>query len=94
MFGARSLNNFMKIKTSLQGLEVCAKLKHDLSSIKYNHDLQKLLNNIYSMISEISKLEVNSRRMHNYSVLESPLKELNETITKLEQYILLAKLMN
>lgn len=83
----------MKVKTSLEGLEVCNKLRKDLSEIRYNTDLHKLLNNIYSMISDISKLEVNSRRMHNNTILDKPLKQLNDSIQKLEQYILLARLM-
>lgn len=84
----------MKISTALEGIEVCDKLKKDLSKIKYNPDLHKMLRNINAMVTEISKLEVTCRRAHSRTVLETPLKNLNEAVEKLEKYILIAKLMD
>lgn len=84
----------MTITTALEGIEVCDRLKKDLSQIRYNPDLQKMHKNITVMVTEISKLEVNCRRAHNRALLEAPLSKLNEAVDKLEKYILMAKLMD
>lgn len=85
----------MKITTALEGIEVCDQLRKELSQIRYNPDLQKMLKNIKGMVTEVSKLEVECRRAHNKSVLlEIPLKNLNESVDHLQKLILMAKLMD
>lgn len=84
----------MEIKTALEGREVCDSLRKDLSQIRYNPDLQKMLRNINGMITEISKLEVECRRAHSRAILETPLKKVNESVDHLQKLILMAKLMD
>ncbi len=84
----------MEIKTALEGREVCDILRKDLKKIRYNPDLQKMLRNIESMITEVSKLEVNCRRANSRQMLETPLRNLNEAVIRLEKLILIAKIMD
>lgn len=84
----------MEIKTALDGIEVCDRLRKELSQIRYNPDLQKMLKNISNMVTEISKLEVECRRAHSRMILETPLKKLNESVDHLQKLILMAKLMD
>jgi hypothetical protein len=84
----------MEIKTALEGSEACDKLRKDLSKLRYNPDLNKMLKNIISMVTELSKLEVTCRRTPNKHILETPLKNLNDSITHLEKLILIAKLVD
>lgn len=83
----------MEIKTALEGREVCDKLRSDLSKIRYNPDLNKMLKNIEKMVTEVSKLEVICRRTVSQVILERPLRELNESVTHLQKLILIAQLM-
>lgn len=83
----------MEIKTALEGREVCDNLRKELSKIRYNPDLNKMLKNIENMVTEISKLEVTCRRTVSKVVLETPLKNLNESIAHLKKLILIAQLM-
>jgi hypothetical protein len=84
----------MEIKTALEACEVCDNLRKDLSKLRYNPDLNKMLKNIEKMVTEISKLEVTCRRTPSKHILETPLKKLNESITHLEKLILIAKLVD
>lgn len=83
----------MNVQTALEGREVCDQLRKDLAKLRYNPDLVKMLRNIENMVTEISKLEVACRRAHSRTVLEIPLKNLNESINHLRQFILIARLM-
>ena len=84
----------MEIKTALEGREVCDRLRKELSQIRYNPDLQKMLKNINGMVTQISKLEVECRRAHSRAILETPLKKVNESVDHLQKLILMAKLMD
>lgn len=84
----------MEIKTALDGIEVCDRLRKELSQIRYNPDLQKMLKNINGMVTQISKLEVECRRAHSRTILETPLKKVNESVDHLQKLILMAKLMD
>jgi len=84
----------MDIKTALEGREVCDRLRKDLSTIRYNPDLTKMLRNIDNMVTEISKLEVISRRTVSRTLLQEPLKKLNESVKHLDKLIIVAKLMD
>jgi hypothetical protein len=83
----------MEIKTALEGSEACDKLRKDLDKLRYNPDLSKMLKNIVSMVTELSKLEVTCRRSPSKHILETPLRNLNEAIAHLEKLILIAKLV-
>jgi len=83
----------MEIKTALEAREVCDQLRSELSKLRYNPDLIKMLKNIEKMVTEVSKLEVTCRRMVSQVILEKPLSELNQSIVHLKKLILVAKLM-
>lgn len=84
----------MEIKNAIEGIKVCDDLRSELRKLNYNPDLKKFLNNIEKMVDNISKLEVTCRRRHNdQSVLEQPLKNLNESVNYLQQLILMARIM-
>ena len=76
----------------------CAKivdlLQKQLKDVRYNSDLQKMLDNINNMATEISKLEVNCRQRKNYAQLEKPIKDFNESVDRLEKLILIARLID
>ena len=84
----------MKIESSLDWHEVHSKIRLQVQQLGYNPDLQRLLNNITNMVTELSKLEVTSRRTHKYSALDETVSDINKAIDHLEKLILMAKLMN
>lgn len=84
----------MEIKNALDATRVCDKLRKDLSKLRYNPDLHKMLNNIVNMIGVISKTEVICRQTKNYSRLEEPIKKFTESAKHLEQLIFVATLMD
>lgn len=83
----------MEINSALEGREVCDRLRKELSSIRYNRDLQKIYQNIEKMVTEVSKLEVVCRQHRSVMMLQDPLRNLNESVDRLEKLILVAKLM-
>jgi len=84
----------MKIESSLDWHEVYNKLRLQIQQLGwYNPDLQRLLNNITTMVTELSKLEVTFRRTHKHSMLTETISEINKAIDHLEKLILMAKLM-
>jgi hypothetical protein len=84
----------MKIESSLDWHEVYSKLRLQIQQLGwYNPDLQRLLNNITTMVTELSKLEVTFRRTHKHSMLTETISEINKAIDHLEKLILMAKLM-
>jgi hypothetical protein len=87
----------MKIENSLDYQMVNKELMQQLSSIRFNPDLGKMLYNIDGMVSELSKIEVGVRRSPSPSVsrkFTSKLAEVNSAMHYLSQLILIAKLMN
>lgn len=84
----------MKIKTSLDWEEVSHQLGIQMSSIGYNPDLRKMLKNIDSMVSELSKLEVDARRIRKPEYTKESVDSINKAIDHLEKLLLIAKLMN
>ena len=83
----------MKIETSLDWNEVETKLKDQLHSIGYTPDLEKMLKNIDNMVDELSKLEVQARRIHSSSITQEKVNKINQSIDHLEKLILIARLM-
>lgn len=72
-------------------------LNTQLERLPYNPDLSKFCYNICDMVSDLSKLEVCTRRAHPRSHYHTEYKEMSENIRaaikQLEHYILMAKLM-
>lgn len=84
----------MKIERALDWDRVSIDLLSQLASIPYNPDLRQMVKNINSMVTELSKLEVNIRRSGKYSILEDKVAAINKAIDHLEKLILIAKLMS
>ena len=83
----------MKIETALDWQEVSAKLRIDLHSLGYNPDLQKMFNNLQLMVTDLSKLEVNGRRLRSTDFTKKEVDKINSAIDHLEKLILMGLLM-
>jgi len=83
----------MKIQTALDWQHVSDRLKTDLDRIGYNPDLKKMYNNIQLMVTELSKLEVNGRRIRSTTYTQDQVEKINKAIDHLEKLILMGLLM-
>jgi hypothetical protein len=83
----------MKIETALDWQQVSIQISKDLNSIGYNPDLKKMFNNIQLMVTELSKLEVNGRRIRSTNYTQSQVEKINKAIDHLEKLILMGLLM-
>jgi hypothetical protein len=83
----------MEIKSALDWQQVSETLRAEIRYIGFNPDLVKMLGNITIMVTDLSKLEVNSRRLHAQKILTEPLAKINQSIKHLEQLLLVARLM-
>jgi hypothetical protein len=77
-----------------EGREACDNLRKELSQLSYNPDLQKMLRNIDSMVTELSKLEVNSRRLKSSIHVQDQLDKINSSLNHLNSLILMARIMD
>lgn len=84
----------MEIKTALDWNDVHSELRAQLNVLPYNPDLRRMLNNITNMVTELSQLEVETRRTGKSVYTEKYLSEINESIDRLEKFLLIAKLMS
>jgi len=83
----------MQIQTALDWQHVSDRLKTDLDHIGYNPDLRKMYNNIQLMVTELSKLEVNGRRIRSTTYTQDQVEKINKAIDHLEKLILMGLLM-
>jgi len=83
----------MKIQTALDWQDVSMQLRKDLDRVGYNPDLRKMFNNIQIMITELSKLEVNGRRIKSTDFTQNEVEKINKAIDHLEKLILMGLLM-
>jgi hypothetical protein len=83
----------MKIQTALDWQDVSMQLRKDLDRVGYNPDLRKMFNNIQIMITELSKLEVNGRRIKSTDFTQTQVDKINKAIDHLEKLILMGLLM-
>ena len=83
----------MKIETALDWQEVSAQIRRDLDRVGYNPDLKKMFNNIQLMVTELSKLEVNGRRLRTTNFTQELVGKINKAIDHLEKLILMGLLM-
>lgn len=84
----------MEIISAISARQQCDKIRRDLKSIRYNPDLHKMLKNIESMVTELSKLETQCRHHTKRYQLDEPTKKLAQSIDHLEKLIIVAKLMD
>jgi hypothetical protein len=83
----------MEIQNSVEGRLVCDELRKELSRLRYNPDLKKMLHNINVMVTELSKLEVVCRQQKNKIRLDDPLIKLNESVTHFRHLLMIAQFM-
>jgi hypothetical protein len=84
----------MKINQSVDWDLIGSQLFLQVSSLPYNSDLHRIYTNITSMIAELSKLEVDARRIRKTYVLDEKVAKINEAIDRLEKLLLMAKLIS
>jgi hypothetical protein len=82
----------MKISSLADWPRVERELRSLISLVDYNPDIVKMQRNIAGMISELSRREVEARRMKNTRYLEPHLRDINTAISNLEKWILVLKL--
>lgn len=83
----------MQIQSSLDWNSVHSELRNQIGQLPYNPDLRKMLNNISNMVSELSSLEVETRRLNKPGYSKEKVDEINKSIDHLEKLLLIAKLM-
>jgi hypothetical protein len=83
----------MQIQTALDWQEVSSKIHSDLHRLGYNPDLQKMFSNVQLMVTELSKLEVNGRRLKSNTFTQTQVEKINQAIDHLEKLILMGLLM-
>ena len=83
----------MQIQTALDWQEVSSKIHSDLHRLGYNPDLQKMFSNVQLMVTELSKLEVNGRRLKSNTFTQTQVEKINQAKDHLEKLILMGLLM-
>lgn len=83
----------MEIKLATDWSEVRGKLLAQMLPLPFNNDLLKLLSNVDSMVSALSKLEVEARRLRAPYKVKDAVDEINNAIKHLEQLLIVAKLI-
>jgi hypothetical protein len=84
----------MQIQSSLDWNSVHSELRTQIGQLPYNPDLRKMLNNISNMVSELSSLEVETRRLNKPEYTKQKVDEINKSIDHLEKLLLIAKLIS
>ena len=83
----------MKIETALDWQEASIQISKDLNRLGYNPDLRKIFHNLQLMVTELSKLEVNGRRLKTNNFTQTQVDKINKAIDHLEKLILMGLLM-
>ena len=81
------------IKNSLEWSDNRLELLRTMHQLPYNRDLRQVLSNIDTMVSKLSMAEVPARRLHQDTSKLPELKQVNDAIETLEQWLMLAALM-
>lgn len=83
----------MKIETALDWGVVGVELTIQLNQLPYNRDLRRMLRNIDEMVTELSKAEVEARRIHKLEYTKDKVDAINKAIDHFEKLLLIAQLM-
>ena len=83
----------MKIEQAVDWQKVKASLLKQMKVIGYNPDFNKMIKNIDSMVTELSKVEVEARRIRKSNMIQNQLDGINKAIDHLEKLLLIAQLM-
>ena len=84
----------MKIRNSLEWSNVASELYRQLNTVDYNPDLMRMIQNINKMVAELSKKEVEARRIKKPEYTQAFVEEINQAIDHVEKLLLVAKLMS
>lgn len=84
----------MKIHNSLEWGEVGTELTKQLNRLPYNPDLRKMISNIDKMVVDLSKAEVEARRIRKPEYTKEKVDNINIAIDHLEKLLLIAKLVS
>jgi hypothetical protein len=84
----------MKITSSLEWFTVRAEIVSQIHRLDYNADLRKMLKSIDHMVEELSKLEVEARRINKTTKTQPKIDAINNAIETLDQFITMAALLN
>jgi hypothetical protein len=84
----------MKITSSLEWFNVRAEIVAQIHRLDYNADLRKMLKSIDHMVEELSKLEVEARRINKTTKTQPKIDAINNAIETLDQFITMAALLN
>jgi hypothetical protein len=83
----------MKIERAIDWNQVSIDLSSQMNGIGYNPDLVRMHRNLDKMVTELSKLEVNLRRIGKFEMLGTRVAEINKAINHFEKLLLMANLM-
>jgi hypothetical protein len=84
----------MKITTSLDWEATRSEIMSQIHRLDYNADLRKMLKSIDHMVEELSKLEVEARRINKTTKTQPKIDAINNAIETLDQFITMAALLN
>ena len=84
----------MKVKVALDWDRISIELDTRLKAIGFNPDLRKMLKNIDALVTDLSKMEVEARRIHSITLTRSKVEKINKSIDHLEKLLLMATLMH
>jgi hypothetical protein len=82
----------MQLNNSLDWQQLEIELARKILDLGYNRDLNRIFANIKTMVTTLSQLEVESRRLKNDYIVKDQLTKINESIKQLNKYIVLLKL--
>jgi hypothetical protein len=80
------------ITNSLDWPKVRAELESKISQLDYSPDIRKMLKNIDSMITDLSKIEVEARRTRRDNHAKAQLEKINLAVDTVEKWIVMAVL--
>lgn len=81
------------ITNSLQWESERLRLKTQILGLPYNADLRRILRNIDDMVVELSKIEVDARRTKSNTKVNGQLAKIETAINTLEQWLIMAALL-
>ncbi len=84
----------MKITSSLEWFNVRAEIVSQIHRLAYKDYLRKMLKSIDHMVEELSKLEVEARRINKTTKTQPKIDAINNAIETLDQFITMAALLN
>lgn len=85
----------MKIEKASDWYTISAELRRKVSSIGFNKDLSRLINNVEVMIQELGQLQVRFGRVEKkrHIQIEEKVDQINKAIDYIEKLVTMATLM-